>query len=97
MPRGNIYYGKIDVSYRSGRIKDRKMTQVKMTMVGYDFDDAIKRLVGNPDKVIPALLKKTYTKKVRDVIVVDAEMLFESGKTMYDIDTGKVIKPNKSI
>tara|TARA_R100000008_G_C3508339_1_gene127452 strand:+ start:407 stop:700 length:294 start_codon:yes stop_codon:yes gene_type:complete len=97
MPRGNIYYGKVDVSYRSGRDKDRKMTQVNVTMVGYDFDDATSRLVGNPDKVIPSLLKKAYTNKVRDVLVVDAEMLFKSGKTMYDIDTGRVIKPNRSI
>ena len=92
MPRGTIYYCEVTASYRSGRYKDRKKAKIRMSFVGYDFDDACKRLKDNPDKMIPKLKTKVTGSKVRDLVFVRAELLHESGKTMYDIDTNKIIK-----
>tara|TARA_R110000822_G_scaffold31185_1_gene90299 strand:+ start:72 stop:347 length:276 start_codon:yes stop_codon:yes gene_type:complete len=91
MPRGNIYYCEVTVSYRSGRYKDRKKAKIKMSFVGYDLDDACKRLKKNTDKMISVLTRKVTGSKVRDVVFIRAELLHESGKTMYDIDTNKAI------
>ena len=92
MPRGTIYYCEATVSYRSGRYKDRKKTKIRMSFVGYDFDDACKRVKDNPDKMLPILETKVTGSRVRDLVFIRAELLHESGKTMYDIDTNKVIK-----
>ena len=92
MPRGTIYYAEVTASYRSGRYKDRKKAKIRMSFVGYDFDDACKRLKDKPDKMIPKLKTKVTGSKVRDLVFIRAELLHESGKTMYDIDTNKIIK-----
>ena len=90
MPKGNIYYAELTISYRSGRSKDRKKAKVRTTFVGYDFDDACDRIKSDNDKLSSALIAGTYLTKVRDVRFIRGEMLHEAGKTMYDIDTLKV-------
>ena len=62
-----------------------------MSFVGYDLDDACKRLKNNTDKMLPVLTKKVTGSKVRDLVFIRAELLHESGETMYDIDTNKAI------
>ena len=91
MPRGTIYYCEVTVSYRSGRYKDRKKAKIKMSFVGYSFDDGCQRLKNNTEKMLPTLTKKVTGSKVRDVVFIRAELLHISGKTMYDIDTNKAI------
>lgn len=88
MARGLVYYGKITISYRSGRSKDRKTTTIKTSCVGYNPDDALERLKAAPEKIVSRHKKKLG--KIRDVVVTDLEVIHESGRTMYDIETGKV-------
>jgi hypothetical protein len=97
MPRGTIYYAEVTASYKSGRSSDKKKIKVNMSFVGYDFNDAKKRLKVNEDKLHTAIKsklsgsKKNSAPKIRDISFMRAELIHESGQTMYDIDTNKVI------
>lgn len=92
MAKGSIYYAEILFSYKSGQSKDRKTAKTRSSCVGYTPDDALNRLKNNPDK-IATRLKKSFG-KVRDLVVIDLEVIHAMGSTMYDIETGKSIKPN---
>lgn len=95
MPKGQIYYAKIAIKYRSGTSKAMKESTIKTSCVGYDPDDALDRMKKNPEKVmtrIKSSLNLKKTQKIRDVEIVSLDVIHESGQTMYDIDTGKPIK-----
>lgn len=89
MARGNVYYGHVKLSFLKGRRKDRQKVTFDTSFVGYDPEDALKRLQENPEKLGGRLTK--HFGKISDPRVEKIDIIHESGKTLYDIETGKTI------
>lgn len=95
MPRGNVYYGQVFLSYTKGNSKARNLVNFDTSFVGYDPEDALERLQQEPEKFANRLKKKLG--KINDVRVEKIEIIHESGKTLYDIETGKTISKCKML
>jgi hypothetical protein len=94
MPRGNVYYGRVFVSFTKGKAKARNLVNFETSFVGYDHEDALKRLQEDPEKIAKRNKKKLG--KINDVKVDKIEIIHESGKTLYDIDTGKTFSHHET-